>query len=290
LATRVGWRIGAGHERLSQEPGEQQGRAPADAHARRPAALDSFIAGEIRKLEELAANAWPAAVVQAVDGWRLRFNHGVTRRANSVWPNAWSGSLALDERLALVEDFYARRGVVARFQLTPVAEPSGVDALLARRGYALEESVHVQIAETRDVLERTRQSCEVAIAAGPSDSWTHTAWPESELDPAVRRATVERIGPETACAIALTAGEPAGVALGVSERGFVGLFCFHTLPGFRRSGVARSLLHALAGWAHSRSAASLYLQVHNSNAPARALYARAGFETLYRYHYRTQAF
>jgi hypothetical protein len=37
-------------------------------------------------------------------------------------------------------------------------------------------------------------------------------------------------------ATAIVAGEPAGVALGVAERGFVGLFCFHTLPGHRRRG------------------------------------------------------
>jgi GNAT superfamily N-acetyltransferase len=245
---------------------------------------------EIRQLEELAANAWPAAVVQAVDGWRLRFNHGVTRRANSAWPNGRGERLSIDERLALVEDFYARRGVSARVQVTPAAEPSDLDALLARRGYAVEESVHVQTAATKEVVERTSRSCEVALSAGPSDEWTRTAWPESELSPSIRRETVERIGPETACATAIVAGEPAGVALGVAERGFVGLFCFHTLPGHRRRGAAGSLLHALADWARSRNSASIYLQVQDSNAPARALYARAGFSTLYRYHYRTRAF
>jgi GNAT superfamily N-acetyltransferase len=227
---------------------------------------------EIRQLEEIAANAWPAAVVQAVDGWRLRFNHGVTRRANSAWPNGRGERLSVDERLALVEDFYARRGVSARVQLTPAAEPSDLDTLL------------------EEVLQRTSRSCEVALSAGPSDEWARTAWPEPELSPSIRRATVERIGPETTCATAIVAGEPAGVALGVAERRFVGLFCFHTLPGLRRRGAARSLLHALAEWARSRNAASIYLQVEDSNAPARALYASAGFATLYRYHYRTRAF
>ena len=39
---------------------------------------------QIRELEELAANAWPAGVQQALDGWRLRYHLGVTRRANSA--------------------------------------------------------------------------------------------------------------------------------------------------------------------------------------------------------------
>jgi ribosomal protein S18 acetylase RimI-like enzyme len=245
---------------------------------------------EIRRLEEIAANAWPAAVVQTLDGWRLRFNHGVTRRANSVWPNARGGSLSLNERVALVEDFYARHGAAARFQLTPAAEPHDIDARLDERGYGVEESVHVQTAATEEVIRSTPQTCEVAIAPGPTREWTRTAWPEAELSPSIRRATVERIGPESACATALIEGGPAGVALGVAERGLVGLFCFHTLESFRRRGIARSLLRALAEWARSREAGSMYLQVHELNGPARSLYARAGFTTLYHYHYRTKAF
>jgi hypothetical protein len=39
---------------------------------------------EIAWIEELAANAVPPAIAQELDGWRLRCNSGVTRRANSV--------------------------------------------------------------------------------------------------------------------------------------------------------------------------------------------------------------
>src|SRR5687768_10671958 len=34
----------------------------------------------VRRVEELAADAWPAEVVLQVDGWRLRWNAGATRR------------------------------------------------------------------------------------------------------------------------------------------------------------------------------------------------------------------
>lgn len=53
----------------------------------------------ILQLETLAANAWPAAEVQRLGGWRLRFHHGVTRRANSVWPNLTPSEHALEEQL-----------------------------------------------------------------------------------------------------------------------------------------------------------------------------------------------
>ena len=62
------------------------------------------------------------AVVQRVDGWLLRYAAGVTRRANSVWPNA-GRSLAVGEKIALAEAFYERRKVPCRFQLSPAACP-----------------------------------------------------------------------------------------------------------------------------------------------------------------------
>ena len=55
---------------------------------------------------------------------------------------------------------------------------------------------------------------------------------------------------------------------------------------FRRQGAATTILHALAGWSKEQGASQLYLQVMDENKPARRLYARAGFDTVYHYHYR----
>ena len=48
----------------------------------------------------------------------LRFTHGVTRRANSVWPNAWRDETPLASRIEAVESFAAERGIAPSFQLT----------------------------------------------------------------------------------------------------------------------------------------------------------------------------
>ncbi len=48
-------------------------------------------------------------------------------------------------------------------------------------------------------------------------------------------------------------------------------------PGVRRRGFGRSLLDAILGEAARRHAAAMFLEVAESNAPARALYASAGF-------------
>ncbi len=39
---------------------------------------------EVRRLEELAFRGWPALESRDLDGWRLRFSNGYTKRANSI--------------------------------------------------------------------------------------------------------------------------------------------------------------------------------------------------------------
>lgn len=48
-------------------------------------------------------------------------------------------------------------------------------------------------------------------------------------------------------------------------------------PRARGRGVARSLIHAVAGWARDLGASRVVLFVQEANAPGRALYLRAGF-------------
>ncbi|MBY0280309.1 GNAT family N-acetyltransferase, partial [Candidatus Binatia bacterium] len=60
-----------------------------------------------------------------------------------------------------------------------------------------------------------------------------------------------------------------------------------TRPEMRRRKVATLLLHALAERAARLGARRLYLQVEADNVPALALYAHAGFDAAYGYHYRS---
>ena len=68
---------------------------------------------EILAIERVAFEAWPAAEVRALGGWRLRFNHGVTNRGSSVWPGPGPCETPLEERFAEVERFYAERSAAA---------------------------------------------------------------------------------------------------------------------------------------------------------------------------------
>lgn len=245
----------------------------------------------IQLLEELAANAWPAAVVQVINGWRLRYNWGVTRRANSVWPNESGPQSPLTEKLALAEDFYIRRGLPVRFQICPAAQPANLDDLLTQRGYTSDALTCVQTASLESVLARIQATSiyPVAINETFDDEWADAYGQAEQVTPAAaeaRRNILQRIGPRCGFALARANGQPVGLGLGVVERGWIGLFSLVTVPEFRRRGVGTVVLHALARWGQSHQANRIYLQVMADNASALALYAHLGFETLYYYHYR----
>lgn len=241
-------------------------------------------------LERRALHAWPAAEVQVVDGWRLRHTAGVTRRANSVWPNETRHTLPLARKLALVEAFYAARGLPARYQLCTAAQPHDLDAQLEQRGYVAEAPTSVQIAGIAPVLAATAdRAAPVDLAATLSPAWFATYCAVDDVGAGaatVRQGILERIAPRTAYALLRVAGRPVATGLGVLEDGWLGIFSMATLADERRRGAASAVLHALAAWGQQQEAHALYLQVMHANGPARRLYERVGFTPVYDYHYR----
>jgi predicted GNAT family acetyltransferase len=267
-------------------------------------------------LETIALHAWPAAEIVDLDGWRLRHAGGVTRRANSVWPNAAAGRLSLDEKIAAAEAFYAGHGQPAIFQISPAAQPAELDAILAARGYAHHAPTLVQTAALTEIFrrggaemqrnaeeEQEQASAHLSVSAPPRQDFAVTL--ASHFDPgwfelycvgeeappmqaAVRQAILRRIDRPCAYVTLHRDGAPIAVALGVVEAGWLGIFNVVTLPAYRRQGAARALLAALAAWATDHGAIHAYLQVMARNTAARALYAAAGFTTAYGYHYRVK--
>ncbi|MFN6977669.1 MAG: GNAT family N-acetyltransferase [Gemmobacter sp.] len=70
---------------------------------------------------------------------------------------------------------------------------------------------------------------------------------------------------------------PAGFALGRALAGEAELLTLAVDPGLRRQGHAASLLAAFEAEAARRGAGRAFLEVAADNAPARALYAAAGW-------------
>ena len=247
---------------------------------------------ETLAIERAAFDAWPAAEVETLGGWRLRFNHGITNRASSVWPGPGRCELALHTRIAAVERFYAERGGPACFQLSPASDPPDLDDVLAARGYEVFAPVSVEVADLSRVASAALVTgVEAQCSNALFEEWFDVSGRRGRFRGeaiAVYRALLERLHGRAGFALARRSGEAAAVGLAVAAPPWVGVFSMLTLPSHRRQRLGEAVLGAIARWAGERGAERMYLQVELDNAPARALYARTGFEPRYEYHYRRQ--
>jgi GNAT superfamily N-acetyltransferase len=240
-------------------------------------------------IEEKAFDAWPAAEAQTLGEWRLRANHGVTNRANSVWAVGDPG-VAKDAAIDAVEAFYRERSQPPIFQLSPLTRPRELEAALAERGYESSAPVTVQVAKSKEAAGGPTSEEVVLEAHGQlREDWFELSGSQGRYvgeATLVYRRMMERVAPHACFALARRAGRPVAVGLGVEGGGWVGVFSMLTLAEHRGIGIGREILRGIARWAVGRGTHHLYLQVEADNTAAQALYASAGFETLYGYHYR----
>ena len=251
------------------------------------------MADEILAIERAAFESWPAAEVAALDGWRLRFNHGVTNRGSSVWPGRGESERPLDARVEAVERWYAERGAIACYQLSPAADPPELDAALAARGYESFAPVSVEAASAAQVAALgPPDGAEVRCVESLDEAWFELSGRRGRFrgdEVAVYRALLGRLAGRAGFVLVQVDRGAAAVGLGVLAPPWAGVFSMLTLPAFRGRRLGEAVLGALARWALERGASQLYLQVEVDNAAARRLYTRVGFTPRYAYHYRRQA-
>ena len=245
----------------------------------------------IRLVDELAANAWAAHTNQIVDGWRLRWNDGVTGRANSVWAGSLGDDrITLEDRIKIAEEFYQRLRAPPKFHICPATQPAHLDSILESLGYVIITPTDVQIAPVAAVLELSALNYEVNIFENFSETWFEAFCQLSEQTNArainARRGIFQHIAPRAGYALLKIDDQNAAVGLGVVERGWIGLFGIDTGVAFRKQGAATAIIGALMKWGQTFGAVQTYLQVVPQNTAAMTLYAKLGFKKLYQYHYR----
>ncbi len=235
--------------------------------------------------DDLLRRGWPALSEVDVSGWVARVSGGVTQRANSVAPLAAPADVgaALDE----VERLYGAHGLPAIFQLGPTVHPAGLDDLLAARGYRHGSPTSVEAAGAGAVLDRLCDGAPVTLAEEPDEEWMDLWWSVDGRGDASARAVARRIltgGPALYGSVRDAAGVAAVARLAVvGEWG--GLYCMAVRPDARRRGLASAVFRRLLEGSGVRRC---WLQVREDNPGARVFYARAGFTTAARYHYRTR--
>jgi N-acetylglutamate synthase len=253
------------------------------------------VAESVLLIEQLAANAWPAAIVQIVDGWLLRHTPGVDRRrSNSALPPPAAADAAAAQRARILdqaERFYTRRNQPAIVQVSPAELHDALDSELAARGYRRRAPTAVLTAPISRVLHhQSTAPVMMTVTETASPRW-QAAWAavEGRADAtATGQLVLARIGPQAGYVMA-TGGRDAdvlGVGMLVVERGWAGVFCMATRLQARRRGIATAVLRCGASWAADLGARRLYLQVEQGNHAALQLYTRLGFQPSHHYHYR----
>ncbi|TDD26376.1 GNAT family N-acetyltransferase [Actinomadura sp. KC06] len=241
----------------------------------------------VRGLQERAARALPAEHVRDIDGWWLRHAPNCSWWVGTVLPHGEAPPDELVRKVVQAEDFYTGHDADARFQITPGACPDGLDPVLEERGYRREDSLSLQVAPARRVLERTPASLRVRLDERPTDSWFDAWHAVHGGDLRSERGMLARVKGPSAYVCAMIGDDVAAVGRAVADSGWTGVFNMATIPEARGKGAARTVLAALAGWAESRKADRMYLQVERGNVPALRLYERSGFNEISTYHYRT---
>jgi N-acetylglutamate synthase len=239
----------------------------------------------IETLEHVAANALPAIATEFVDGWRLRYSYGVTRRANSVLAETHDGDL--EKKLESVESFYKHFNAKPRFQLCPASQPSNLNELLLAKGYTKIPGAKVQTAGLENFKINT-DVAKVQLLDKPNDAWFSVYRAVEKADAhkeKIRTQMLQSIESNAAFALLYLDDQPVAVGLGVVEKGYVGMFNMATLESFRGRGGASTILAALAVWGKQQQGHTLYLQVGEENITAQRVYEKVGFKTLHSYWY-----
>jgi N-acetylglutamate synthase len=245
----------------------------------------------VRGLQERAARALPAELIQPLGTWLLRYSPGCAWWVGSVLPHGEATEEALSLLLAAAEEFYAGRAGETVFQVTPGACPARLDATLEQHRYRRHTPMSLQAAPVTEVLAWSPSGLwDVRVTDVPEEAWW-AVWRSGihHGEGAHRhseQALLGRVASPSAFAAACVGGEPVSIGRIVADTGWAGVFDVVTLPHARGRGASHAVLAVLASWARTRGCEGLYLQVERDNAAALKLYGKAGFEEVGRYHYR----
>jgi len=235
-------------------------------------------------LESRLMNAWPSFEDQLYDGWILRLANGYSKRANSATP--LMPGATLDEELVdhMIAEFLAAN-VRPTFRLNGLQAPQA-DEVLRRRGFDEIEPTCVLAAPVNgDCIPDP----EVLLEPKVSKQWVREAaqsYGGDKADDATLMQIVSRIRQKAAFATLSLDDRPVAWGLGVTERGYVGLYDIVVAPDLRGIGLGRRVVTSLMGWGCTEGAHTAYLQVREENEIARSLYGALGFELAYRYTHR----
>jgi len=245
----------------------------------------------VRALEELSFRTLPALHEINLDGWRLRWSDGGSRRANSVNPLEAS-SLPIAEKLLQCESWFATRKAPTIFRLTPLAEPELANVLEKAR-YTTSSPTLVMTAAMGSLTDGVSFAGNAAVTENdsPSADWL-AAIPgigrdARSLDRLRHQLTTS--GGQATFASMMEGAEILAIGMGLDLDGYTTIYNMSTSPALQRRGHGRTILMTLLARGARSGSTRAVLQVTEDNTAAISLYQTVGFSTAYTYCYYAKA-
>jgi N-acetylglutamate synthase len=243
---------------------------------------------DIEAIERATLAAVSPQAVEEIPGWLLPFDRGTVGRAKSAVPLAHTGAGAAV--LGEIEARYGQRHLPAVLRIPCVPAFEAFCEALERSGYGRHKPTQVFVAATRVVLGASGSVGPVHIADAPDTCWASVFSGEG-FDPADGASRVEILSRATGSVFASVREQGRCVAGGAAAfaHGWASVHGMRTAQDCRGRGLAGRILASLARAALERGFERMFLQVESGNAPAHAVYRRAGFESAWRYEYWRKA-
>jgi GNAT superfamily N-acetyltransferase len=238
---------------------------------------------DIASLERATLDAVAPLEVQEVADWLLPLDRSTIGRAKSAVPLRHEGLTA--DALDGIQAAYQAWGIDARFRVADVPGLGNIHQRLRAMGYVPDQPTLVQVGSVRALLALPATAT-ASVDTSPTARWAavYTAPGFDALDGTHR---VQALSRSTHVVYASVQRDDKTLAAGTASlsQGWASIHGMRTVLSARGKGLASQVLRGLAGVAAKRGFDRVFLQVEEDNVAALALYARAGFQTAWRYHY-----
>lgn len=229
-------------------------------------------------LTQMIDATWPAKSKHDLHGWTIREGAGGGSRV--------SAATALN--VPKIGDISSAETAMRDLGQTPLfmvrAGEDELDAALETAGYVVKDPTVLYSVSTT-VLTTQRPPAVTCFQVWPPLATQVEIWAAGGVDDA-RLAVMHRAqGPKT-CILGRIDDTPAGTAFGAIYNNTAMLHAIETTPAFRRQGLGRHMIRALAYWAQDHGATNIALLVTKANSNAINLYTSMGFAPVGGYQYR----
>lgn len=241
-------------------------------------------AADIDAIERATLTAVAPQRVEAIEGWLLPMDTGTVGRAHSAVPlHHGVHDPALIDGIARR---YRDAGLRPVFRLPDLPAFEAWWPVLADRGFRREQPTLTQIGTLDGLLALADATDGVSLDPRPDAAWMAMFLGEG-LDPvdgASRSKALSR-AEGTLFASVREGGETVACGAACYAQGWLSMHGLRTAASQRGRGLAGRMIRAMALEAPRRGISRAFLQVDGSNAPALALYRRAGMATAWSYAY-----